>query len=560
MMFHGRKNIVLACALTVLLSIRSFCNAPEEMHIIGGGMAGGMEAYCAHLDAKESKRPLRIKVWEKNASVSDTTVANIVPSLTCDEIVSVVPRGPELVKKLAIRFNNPGGIRVDDVEGINATAVTEGFKQEAQIYSLNEEGHKQRTQDLLALGKMSMEQWQELYDTGDAEFKKILEESNFNPCREPLNKNKRQLHDGYRVDLIYNVPNAHERALGMQRDYEALGYKHCTILTPADVMAIDPYLTDFCTQHSTENVWHHDAVALWRPGGCIDAQILLPKLHAYLTKVMGTYTDTEGKQHNCFQVHYGKKVTGIEFAKDVVGNGIVGLTFEDGQTVRSQSRNAEYVFCPGEAVGTLKRLGLAEPAYAGFAGVSLLLNIDIPQDKAQEYAQFSHCMEVHQEGVVLAWQARIKNNKIFIGVAGTKAFYSDQRPTKEQEFARNRNLLQLNMINDVLPQFVSLALNYDTKGKTLTEKDLNYLEERKIATRWAGVRAVVYDGFPTLGAVYKDGVRVENARCTTHLGSGGASFSPAVVALSRKARANNVDAFTGRILKYGSSARNSEVL
>ncbi len=31
-------------------------------------------------------------------------------------------------------------------------------------------------------------------------------------------------------------------------------------------------------------------------------------------------------------------------------------------------------------------------------------------------------MEVHQEGVILAWQARIKNNKVFIGVAGTKAF------------------------------------------------------------------------------------------------------------------------------------------
>lgn len=65
------------------------------------------------------------------------------------------------------------------------------------------------------------------------------------------------------------------------------------------------------------------------------------------------------------------------------------------------------------------------------------------------YAQdvnFSHRMEVHQEGVVLAWQARYIDEKIFIGVAGTKAFYGDQRPTKDQAFAKDRNLLQLNMI------------------------------------------------------------------------------------------------------------------
>jgi|SRR5579859_6247760 len=196
----------------------------------------------------------------------------------------------------------------------------------------------------------------------------------------------------------------------------------------------------------------------------------------------------------------------------------------------------------------------------GFAGVSLLLDIDVPQNKLKDYAPFNHCMEVHQEGVVLAWQARFRDNKIFIGVAGTKAFYSDQRPTKDQDFARNRNLLQLNMINDVLPEFISLALNYDTKGKALTEKDLNYLESKKIATRWAGVRAVVYDGFPTLGNVYKGNVKVTNARCTTHLGSGGGSFSPAVTLMSRSAMNQEHDDFTQRILNYGDSSRTSKSL
>ena len=106
---------------------------------------------------------------------------------------------------------------------------------------------------------------------------------------------------------------------------------------------------------------------------------------------------------------------------------------------------------------------------------------------------------------------------------------------------------------------ISLALKYDTKGKTLTENDLNYLESQGIAKRWAGVRAVVYDGFPTVGYVYKqDGTCVENARCTTHLGSGGGSFSPAATIMSRNAMNKEHDAFTKRILKYGNSSRTSK--
>jgi len=555
MTFHRQKSIFLAITLLITSCANLFCSSPEEMVIIGGGMVGGIEAYYAHLDAKKHNIPLRLTIYEKNNSLADTTVSNIVPSLTCDEILSVVPRGPELVKKMEVLFSNPGGIRVEDVAGIHGSSITEQFKREVQTYSLDEVGHNQRTQGLLALGKMSMDLWQEIYHNADAEFKEILRLSNFNRCGEPSSDTK-VLHDGYRIDLIYNVSNAQERANGMKRDYEALGYKHCTILTPAEVMAIDLFLTDFCKSHSVDNVWNNDTVALWRPGGCLDAQVFLPKLYEYLKKAMGTYTNAQGKQEDCFQVKFGKKVTSVECAINAAGKTVIaGLTFEDGQTVVHDSSHCHYVFCPGEAIGTLKKLGFCEPAYAGFAGVSLLLDIEIPQDKLKDYAKFSHCMEVHQEGIVLAWQARFRNNKIFIGVAGTKAFYSDQQPTKDQEFARNRNLLQLNMVNDVLPEFISLALKYDTKGKTLTAKDLDYLEAHKIAKRWAGVRAVVYDGFPTLGCVYKDNAKVENARCTTHLGSGGGSFAPAATVISRHAMNENIDAFTKRILGYGNSSR-----
>lgn len=558
-----QKKMLLLC-----MFLASFCNVflcraqvqtPEQLIIVGGGMAGAIEAFYAYLDAKANNSSLLIKIYEKNDALVDTTICNIVPSLSCDEIIAVVPRGQELVKKLNVLFSNPGGIRVDDVQGINGSAVTEQFKQEAQSYSLDEVGHDQRTQALLALGKMSMDLWLDMYNNADADLKKILELSNFNPCCEPADGETKQLHIGYRIDLMSHVENAQERAESMKRSYEELGYKYCTLLTPEQVIKIDPFLADFCVGNAVNNIWNHDAVALWRPAGCIDARVFLPLLYEYLRKRMGTYTNAQGEQEDRFQIKFGKKVTGVTCATNTDGKLVIeGLQCEDGQTLLHERTSCQYVFCPGEAVGTLKKLGFCEPAYAGFAGVSLLLDIDVPHDKLEEYKVFNHCMEVYQEGVVLAWQARFKNNKIFIGVAGTKAFYSDQQPTKYQEFAKNRNLLQLNMINDVLPEFISLALKYDTKGKTLTEKDLLYLESENIAKRWAGVRAVVYDGFPTLGYLYKDNARVENARCTTHLGSGGGSFAPAATVISRSAMQGHSDPFTQQILLYGNSTRTSQ--
>ena len=90
------------------------------------------------------------------------------------------------------------------------------------------------------------------------------------------------------------------------------------------------------------------------------------------------------------------------------------------------------------------------------------------------------------------------------------------------------------MINDVLPTLISLALQRDTAGIQLKEDDLRILVEKGIAERWAGTGAVAYDNFPTMGPVFDkiSGEEVQNARCTTHLGSGGVSFGPACVAVS----------------------------
>ncbi|MGR3951575.1 MAG: hypothetical protein QRY74_01450 [Chlamydia sp.] len=74
-------------------------------------------------------------------------------------------------------------------------------------------------------------------------------------------------------------------------------------------------------------------------------------------------------------------------------------------------------------------------------------------------------MEMHKKGIVVAWQTRFKENNLFTGIAETKAFYGNKQPNKEEGFARNRNLVQVNMMNDVLPECISAAYGYNTKGK-----------------------------------------------------------------------------------------------
>jgi hypothetical protein len=209
-------------------------------------------------------------------------------------------------------------------------------------------------------------------------------------------------------------------------------------------------------------------------------------------------------------------------------------------------------------VGALRRFGLKDPAYAGFAGASLKLLIDIPAEQRDRFSGLNHCMEVHREGVVLAWQARVIGEKISVAVAGTKSFYADVAPHKDQAFARNRNLLQLNMINEVLPEVVSLALGRDTVGQLLSEADLNDLEARGIAIRWVGTRAVSYDGFPDLGKVYKaDGTVVTNAITAKALGSGGVSNAPVAAAFSRMAMSGTMpsDVEAQKILAFADTGR-----
>ncbi len=138
------------CLLSGLLSFCGaiFANGPIDApvncktSIVGGGIVGALESYYAYKDAQKNGEKICITVYEKGDSFgfsssgqsSTNTSYNIVPSLTIDEILSVVPRGSELVEKLAILFSQPGGIRVDDVDGVNDSESAINFKNAVTIY------------------------------------------------------------------------------------------------------------------------------------------------------------------------------------------------------------------------------------------------------------------------------------------------------------------------------------------------------------------------------------------------------------------------------------------
>src|ERR1700722_7836850 len=303
--------------------------------IVGSGIIGAMEAYNAYVNAIKNNQQIQVVVYEKGSAFEEGALTNtayhISPSLTPDEILAVVPRGSELVEKLTFLFSQPGGIRVDDVPGANDSSAAVQFKLAVEVYG-QDPHHEDRTQNLLMLGKMSMNLWQNLYDEADLELKSILERSNFNPCHEPRNKDRNALHDGYRIDLIYEVSDAQNRAEGMQKTYSELGYSQCKLLSPDEVMVIDPSLNCFCTAHSEVNdlekrVWKKDAAALWRPGGCLSAYDFLPFFYAYLKKTMGTYVDASGQAQDCFRLEFNREVAGVNFDEDLH---IVGLKFQDG--------------------------------------------------------------------------------------------------------------------------------------------------------------------------------------------------------------------------------------
>jgi hypothetical protein len=326
-MFYNKNNKIIGmiCLFVIFVTYTSKLLAEDRENdnkivIIGGGHIGLMEAYSAFERAKRNGQDIRVTIFEKNSYAEQTTAANIWNSHTPDEIVSVVPRGLDMEEALKSRFDQPGGIRIDDVEGINNSECTKRFIEQVKIYGKNEAGHEIRTQSLLGLGKAGMLLWKQFYENADEPLKAILQESNFNPCCEINKHEKPALHKGYRVDLIYGINDAVNRAKSMTQTYQGLGYENCKILSPDDVVQRDPFLAHFCDMHSVgqraQREWKNDTSAIWRPGGCLDTQTFLPKLIDYLKTAMGTYRGKNGQQKNRFQIKFDKKVMGVVYSKE----------------------------------------------------------------------------------------------------------------------------------------------------------------------------------------------------------------------------------------------------
>lgn len=115
-------------------------------------------------------------------------------------------------------------------------------------------------------------------------------------------------------------------------------------------------------------------------------------------------------------------------------------------------------------------------------------------------------------------------------------------------FEKNQSFTETTSVNIVPSLTPDEILSVVPRGAALAEHS-------------AGTRSVVFDGFPTLGLAYRaDGVEIDNAIVTTHLGSGGVSFAPAVVAVSHRAKDQQEkdDALVGHVLNYSKSNRSAE--
>ena len=509
----------------------------SQFYIVGGGITGMLQAYYALNQAEQEKKPINILIFERNAKFSQTPAMNIFPSLTPDEILSVIPRGETLVKNLNIPFYKGNGIKVSDVSALNMQSKTVADFVTSAIQSAKDtSAYEEREATLLSMGKLSMSLWDELYRQADDELRAIMQAANYKPCKE-VAKDEQRLGQGYRIDIFFGQPDVEAFVSHMVRKYRGLGYVSARVLDPEETRKIDPQLTGFVEKFSIERngerQWKKDAHAIWRPGGCLNAHVFMMGLPNYLeqrAKKMGN-----GSSVRLLLDH---DVVGINVTEEhAVGSVNVRV---NGQSIRqfpegeqASDASLQVVLMPGEAVGTLQQLGFDEPSYAIFAGPSLRLDIPLSDSLKDKYADLDHAMEVHQDGVVLAWQAKNYSGVVTIGIAGTKAFYGDVLPKNSESFAKNRHLLQLNAAYQLYPDLINQALSRKASKGSLKQADLDLLVQKRIARVWVGARAVAYDGFPTLGRLYVESQPIANVRAVTHLGSGGVSFGPAAVLMGQ---------------------------
>lgn len=100
---------------------------------------------------------------------------------------------------------------------------------------------------------------------------------------------------------------------------------------------------------------------------CLDVRTFLPKFYEYMKKAMGTYVAKGGAEKPYFELQCNKEVCGVRLSKGENPR-ITSLKFTDGSSTHraGSKRKRSYVFCQGEAIGTLSKLGFDEPSYDGF--------------------------------------------------------------------------------------------------------------------------------------------------------------------------------------------------
>jgi hypothetical protein len=502
----------------------------QEINIAGNGIVGLMIAYFCYLNARESNQNIRIVV-RGQYPVNQSTAASLVPSISWNEILSVVPAGKELLKLLSCSFTSGGiGLGSDQIiqesrEFIDAVKLNADIK-EAQIHRKNL---------LIQFGQYSVSLWDWLYRTADPELKSILNTSNYRPCSE-IESDLLRMGAGYRPDLYFSASNFPARLETVIKDSQTAGYRKVRLLQPDELKQLDPSLSEFCELHSELEGdirrWKDGAGAIFRPAGCINTSYFLSAFAAYIEKMMGTYVTEAGEEKHCFRIKSGK-VTGVQYDSD--GKSVVSYVI-DGQ-IKQNKRHYErfFVLCPGEAVGTVRHLGFVEPPHARFVGFTLQLNVPahfainagVDLSGKPNLAIYS--------GVASAsvMQASVVGDRCLIGLGGLKAFLGLTHADVNAEYAIKASLYQLEFLNHLYPSLLTACLGKNTRNMTLSLDDLNALIRNGYIKRGVGSRAVAFDGAPTIGGATKtttektqNVIKTTNVVIATHFGSGGVTNAP----------------------------------
>lgn len=495
----------------------------EKISIAGNGIVALMIAYLLFLRAKEENKPLKMTVRGKYR-INETTAAFLVPSLSWNELLSVVPPGSKLLealKKLFTEFN--GGIRLEPSDDILVRAKE--FINAVEACGKSEAVQRRRTELLVEFSKLSLSIWELIYATADDELRKIFIESNFLPCRE-LSTNDIQLRDGYRLDVYYQAKDLEKKVQTAVEESAANGYNHARHIPPGMLLKLDPAFQPFCQQYSSVNVngvreWHEGAGVIFRPGGCINTPIFLTRFCDYLQQAMGKYVTETGEEKFCFKSKLGE-VTGLSYSANA--NHVTSFEVDHQSKKHKRDYSKEYfILSPGERIGTVRRLGLFEPPHARFVGFSLKLTI--PKSMVE---QCGYSMDYKSNMAIRTGEASssvvqvLKNEQgLVLGIGGLKAFLGLDDPDLQADYAIQASVYQLNMLNQVYASLISACLKRDTQGKQLTINDLQILLNSGMLQRAVGSRACAYDGAPTIDYGRNGKGPVENLIVATHLSSGG---------------------------------------